>query len=283
MRLRSIEGNRQKLDGGAMFGNCPKTMWERWAPPDAQNRISLACRALLVTEDSGRNVLLETGIGTFFPPKLRERYGVEETEPVLLRSLEGAGLSPNDVDVVVLSHLHFDHAGGVLAPFEEGKAHRLVFPRASYVVSEGAWTRAVHPHARDRASYVPELPGLLEATGKLEIVRGETSSVLGANYTFSFSEGHTPGLMLTRVAGGERPVTFLGDLVPGAPWVHLPITMGYDRYPELLIEEKEAVLSRILAEDGLAFYTHDPSCAASRLSRDEKGKFHATDKLETLS
>ncbi|MFO0644483.1 MAG: MBL fold metallo-hydrolase [Polyangiaceae bacterium] len=283
MKLYSIEGNRQRLDGGSMFGNCPKTMWETWCPPDEKNRISLACRGLLVREPSGRNVLLEAGIGSFFHPKLRERYGVEETESVLLGSLAAVGLTPDDVHVVVLSHLHFDHAGGLLAPFEEGKPHRLAFGKASFVVSKGAWERAKHPHARDKASFIPELQELMEATGRVEVVSGDRSTTLGDAYSFSFSEGHTPGLMLTRVEGGERPVTFLGDLVPGTPWVHLPITMGYDRFPELLIEEKERVLARILAEDGLAFYTHDPKVVASRLTKGEKGKYMPLEPLARLA
>lgn len=284
MQLHAIEGNRQRLDGGAMFGNCPKSMWETWCPPDEKNRISLACRGLLVREDGGRNVLLETGIGSFFPPKLRERYGVEEEQSVLLESLAALGLRESDIDVIVLSHLHFDHAGGLLAPWQEATPHRLAFSKASYVVSERAWERAKNPHPRDKASYVPELQTLMEATGRVEIVGGgETSRLLGPSYTFSYSEGHTPGLMLTRVEGGERPVTFLGDLVPGTPWVNLPITMGYDRYPELLIDEKTAILGRILDEDGLAFYTHDPKFCASRLTRDEKGKMMATDKRATLA
>ena len=122
----------------------------------------------------------------------------------------------------------------------------------------------------------------MEATSRVEVVTGETSATLGEGYSFSFSEGHTPGLMLTRVSGGERPITFLGDLVPGVPWVHLPITMGYDRYPELLIDEKERILGQILAEDGLAFYTHDPAVVASRLGRDEKGKISAVERRARL-
>src|SRR3954462_2214345 len=108
MKLFSVEGNGQRLDGGAMFGNCPRPVWERWAPPDERNRIRLACRALLVRESSGRHVLLEAGIGTFFEPKLRERYGVEEARPVLLDELGKLGVQPDDVDVIVLSHMHFD-------------------------------------------------------------------------------------------------------------------------------------------------------------------------------
>jgi glyoxylase-like metal-dependent hydrolase (beta-lactamase superfamily II) len=273
MKIFPVEGNTQRLDGGAMFGNCPKAVWQKWATPDEKNRITLACRALLVRE-AHRNVLLETGIGAFFEPKLRERFGVQEDRHVLVDSLAKVGVAPEDVDVVVLSHLHFDHAGGLLEPWREGASLRLAFPNASYVVSEGAWNRAKNPHARDRASFIPELQGLLEATGRLEIVKGDRSAILGDAYSFTYSEGHTPGLMLTRVEGSsDGPVTFLGDLVPGAAWVHLPITMGYDRYPELLIDEKKALLERIVAENGWAFFTHDPKIAAARITRGADGRY----------
>ncbi|MGB1698362.1 MAG: MBL fold metallo-hydrolase, partial [Nannocystaceae bacterium] len=232
MRLYSIEGNTQKLDGGAMFGNCPRALWSRWCPPDELNRIPLACRAMLVIEDSGRVVLFEAGIGAFFEPKLRDRYGVQESEHVLLRSLAARGVSPDDIDVIVLSHLHFDHAGGLLQPYEADAPLRLAFPNARFVVGEEAWQRALTPHPRDRASFIPELPGLLEASAGLERVQGARSDTLGDGYTMHSSHGHTPGLMLTEVATPRGPVTFMGDLIPGTPWVHLPITMGYDRYPE---------------------------------------------------
>src|SRR5687768_11609463 len=127
MKLWSIIGNSQKLDGGAMFGNAPRAMWAKWLEPDAENRIPLACRALLVEGLNGRRVLFETGIGAFFEPKLRERYGVVEDRHVLLDSLANAGFSDADIDAVVLSHLHFDHAGGLLAPWEAGKPARLLF------------------------------------------------------------------------------------------------------------------------------------------------------------
>ena len=275
MRLDSVDGNTQRLDGGAMFGNVPRALWQRWCPPDEQNRILLACRCLLVREDSGRTILLEAGIGAFFEPKLRERFGVVEPEHILLRSLEGLGVQPADIDVVVLSHLHFDHAGGLLTAWSEGQAPALVFPNARYVVGEEAWQRAVHPHARDRASFIPGLVEQIEATGRLERVTGDRSTTLGPGYSFTVSHGHTPGLLLTRVETPRGPITFMGDLVPGTPWVHLPITMGYDRYPELLIDEKQALLTQILADDGYLFYTHDPGVAASKLGRDAAGKFSA--------
>ena len=124
MKLWSVLGNSQKLDGGAMFGNAPRAMWAKWAMPDDANRIPLACRALLASPLNGKTVLFETGIGAFFPPALRERYGVVEERHVLLESLRAAGFEHGDVDVVVLSHLHFDHAGGLLAPGPVGRPPR---------------------------------------------------------------------------------------------------------------------------------------------------------------
>lgn len=283
MLVHSVEGNTQKLDGGSMFGNCPRAVWERWAPPDAQHRIDLACRSLLV-RDGNRTILLETGIGAFFEPKLRERFGVQEREHVLLRSLNELGVAPQDVDVIVLSHLHFDHAGGLLEPWDETQGKlELAFPNAAYVIGQAAWDRAKRPHPRDRASFIPGLCDALEATFRVERVTGERSDTLGDRFSFSYSEGHTPGLMLTRVETEHGPVTFMGDLIPGVPWVHLPITMGYDRYPERLIDEKQAMLERVVAEDGWAFFTHDPNIAAAKITRDQRGKFTIVDPLETLA
>ncbi len=286
MQLHALDGNTQRLDGGAMFGNCPRVVWERWAPPDDQHRIDLACRCMLVRE-AGRTVLLEAGIGAFFEPKLRERFGVQESEHVLLRSLAALGLAPADIDVIVLSHLHFDHAGGLLEAWRPdvpaGKP-TLAFPNAHYVIGEQAWARAKAPHARDRASFIAGLCEAIEATGRLErIAPGARSQRLGDAYSFTTSDGHTPGLMLTRVESPRGPVTFMGDLIPGTPWVHLPITMGYDRYPELLIDEKQAMLERVVAERGWAFYTHDPKIAASRVERDASGRFVPVDPQATLA
>ena len=143
------------------------------------------------------------------------------------------------------------------------------------MVSREGWARATAPHPRDRASFIPQLPGLLEGTGRLEIVDGDASTTLGKGYRFTYSHGHTPGLMLTTIAGPRGPVTFTGDLAPGAPWVHLPITMGYDRYPERLIDEKRALLERIHAEDGWMFFTHDAEVAAAKVAVDERGRFKA--------
>jgi glyoxylase-like metal-dependent hydrolase (beta-lactamase superfamily II) len=292
-RIWSIEGNRQKLDGGAMFGNAPRPVWERWSPPDDRHRIDLACRSLLVQEPD-RWILFEAGIGAFFSPELRDRYGVVEDRHVLLDSLRAAGLEDEDIDVVVLSHLHFDHAGGLLAAWEEGAPPRLLFPRARYVVGRTAWERARAPHPRDRASFVPALNALLEASGRLEVVDGEISEVLGPEYRFHLSEGHTPGLLATEIPGhdlpgpgggahGGGPIVFASDLIPGRPWVHLPITMGYDRFPERLIDEKRVLLEGLLAHHGRLFFTHDPGCALATVTRDDKGRFGTTDERPTVA
>lgn len=280
MKLWSIRGNTQRLDGGAMFGNAPRAVWEKWAVPDELNRIELACRALLASPLEGRTVLFETGIGAFFEPRLRERYGVQENQHVLIDSLREAGFEHEDIDVVVLSHLHFDHAGGLLAPWVEGRAPELLFPNATFVVGAEHWQRALQPHPRDRASFIPELPALLEQSGRLEVVQGEYSRVLGRSVRFSFSDGHTPGLMLAEIVGqpgrdgrAHGGVVFCADLVPGRSWVHVPITMGYDRNAELLIDEKKQFLEDKLARNVHLFFTHDPQVALAQLQRDDKGRF----------
>ncbi|MBW3550684.1 MAG: MBL fold metallo-hydrolase, partial [Proteobacteria bacterium] len=151
------------------------------------------------------------------------------------------------------------------------------------------WQRATGPHPRDRASFIPELPGLLEASGRLELVDGAHSQALGDSVHFHYSHGHTPGLMLAEIAGPERVggqshggVVFCADLIPGRPWVHVPITMGYDRNAELLIDEKKAFLADKLARKVHLFFTHDPGCALAQVTQDEKGRFGTTHEVAEL-
>ena len=161
MEIISLEGNTQMLDGGAMFGNAPKAMWESWIQSDNLNRIPLACRSLLVKNKDGKNFLFEAGVGAFFEPKLKDRYGIVETEHILLQSLQKVNLSHEDIDAVILSHLHFDHAGGILTPYGQGET-KLLFPKAKFYVGKEHWERAINPHPRDKASFVPLLNNLLE-------------------------------------------------------------------------------------------------------------------------
>lgn len=281
VRLWSLAGNRQKLDGGAMFGNAPRAMWAKWVAVESDNRIDLACRALLAEGLNGKRVLFETGIGAFFDPKLRERYGVTEDRHVLLDSLAALGLSDADIDVVVLSHLHFDHAGGLLAAWQPGAVPRLLFPNATFVVSRRGFERACAPHARDRASFIAELPALLRDSGRLELVDSTITPALGETVHFHFSDGHTPGLMMAELSGAPGLV-FCADLIPGKPWVHVPVTMGYDRNAELLIDEKQAFLQAMLSRGTRLFFTHDPDCAMATLQRDDKQRFTVVDEHRNL-
>ena len=278
LRLWSIAGNNLRLDGGAMFGNVPRAMWSHWYEPDEHHRIAMTSRALLVKGIEGKTVLFETGIGAFFDPKLKDRYGVLDDGHVLLDSLAELGLSHEDIDLVVLSHMHFDHAGGLLSEWREGRETELLFPNAQFLVGADHWARATNGHPRDRASFLPHLNSLLEQSERLHLVQGDRHELLGDAVRFHYSHGHTPGLMLSEIrspSGGG--VVFCADLMPGTAWVHLPVTMGYDRYPELLIEEKTDFLADMQSRNISLYFTHDPVCALAGIGKDEKGRYQAVD------
>lgn len=274
MELIAIEGNSQKLDGGAMYGNAPRELWKRWSTPDETNRITLACRALLLKTDDGKNILFETGAGAFFDDAMKARYGIEGKHNLLIGNLEKVGISPDKIDTIILSHLHFDHLGGLVNAYGEGEP-RLMFPNARFYVSSKQWERANNPHPRDKASYIRFINTLLEKSGRLVIVGKNDTDILGPAIEFIFSDGHTPGLMMSRIKLDSGPLLFVSDLIPAAPWVNPSLSMGYDRYPELLIDEKSAILQKMHDENGKLFFTHDPQIICGKVARDEKGKWTA--------
>lgn len=281
-KISAILGNSQKLDGGSMFGNAPRPVWEKWIPADNLGRIPLACRALLV-EHNNHKILFETGIGAFFEPKMAERFGVQDPEKHrLLENLKNLNVSAEDIDFVVLSHLHFDHAGGLLPTFAEMQSgnSKLAFPNATIVTSRKAYERALHPHSRDKASFIPELMARLK-TAPLKLIDDPSKEVLfDGRLSFYESNGHTPGQLHSCFRGDRESVFFCADLIPGRPWVHLPITMGYDRYPELLIDEKETLYKNSDLNKTYFFFTHDSEVAMAKINRDEKNKYIATNSVE---
>ncbi len=250
-----------------MFGNAPRPVWEKWVPPDSLGRIPLACRCLLIEFD-GHKILCETGIGAFFEPKMAERFGVQTPDRhLLLENLNAAGHSPESITHVILSHLHFDHAGGLLPTYNEIQAGNdgLVFSNAKFVVGEDAWQRALQPHARDKASFIPGLTDKLLKSGRLVRLGHDATPAELKDFEFIRSDGHTPGQMHTLFKGDQGKVFFCGDLIPGRAWVHIPITMGYDRFPEKVIDEKTEVYKRAVSEDWLLFFTHDNAVAAAHV------------------
>ena len=280
IKFSTILGNSQKLDGGAMFGNAPKALWSRWTAADDRNRINLACRGLLV-ETNKSKILFETGVGAFMDPKLKDRYGIQESNHLLLESLQCLDLTHHDITHVVLSHLHFDHAGGLLSKWEKNKEPELLFPNAHFYVSANAWQRANNPHDRDRTSFVQLLNQKLEESKRLITLNGhDILKIDDLEINFFESHGHTPGMICSDLRWEKWRLVFVADLIPGIHWVHLPITMGYDRFSEELVNEKQILLSSIVKDNAWVFYTHDFEIALSKIAYDtQKQKFHSLDTI----
>ncbi len=273
IEFAALKGNSLRLDGGAMFGNAPKSLWHRWIDVDENNLIPIGSRALLL-KTSDDVVLFETGAGAYLSPEMKKRFHVVESDHVLLTSLKVQGLEHRDITHVILSHLHFDHAGGLLRAWEQGNDQlELLFPNAQYMVGKHNFERSATPHFRDRASFIPGLTDLLKDSHRLiQVADGDILDVGNITIEFIESSGHTPGMMMSYIQTPGDKILFAGDLAPGHAWINLPITMGYDRFPEGLIDEKQQVLQRVYKEDAWIFYTHDHLYAVSKLRLDEKKK-----------
>ena len=271
-RLTMLNGGNFRLDGGAMHGVVPKTLWSKLVSCDALNRCEYATRCLLI-EVAGKRVLVETGNGDKFSPKLKEIYGIDHDRSIG-DALREAGLSPDDIDFVVMSHLHFDHSGGATRFSTSGKGLAPVFGRARHVVQRREWEDATHPHERNRASYLQENIGPLGESGLLQLVDGETEIVPGVRVIPT--PGHTAGHQSVLIGAwdpGAPKALFLGDVVPTAVHVKLPWVMSYDLDPARTVETKSALFKRAVMEDWLLVWGHDKDHAGGRLGVDKEGAF----------
>jgi glyoxylase-like metal-dependent hydrolase (beta-lactamase superfamily II) len=268
-RVTSLNGGNFRLDGGAMHGVVPKTLWSKLVSCDALNRCEYSTRCLLV-ESGGKRVLVETGNGDKFPAKLKDIYGIDHDRSVA-HALREAGVQPDDIDVVVMTHMHFDHSGGTTQLTASG-AMEPVFRRARHVVQRREWEDANHPHERNRASYLPENVTPLAEAGLLQLVDGEAEIAPGVRVVPT--PGHTAGHQSVLIGAPDGPkVLFLGDVVPTAVHVRLPWVMGYDLEPARTMETKRALFTRALEEDWLLVWGHDKDHVAGRLGVDKDGAF----------
>lgn len=260
--LHTIEAGALWLDGGAMFGSVPKPLWSRTNPPDERNRIRLAMRCLLLV-GHGRKVLVDVGLGDKNDAKFRDIFRVED-EPTLERSLAYAGHPIETITDVVLTHLHFDHAGG--STRREGD--RLVprVPGARWYVQRRNWDNAHAPNPRERASYLRENFVPLHEAGVLEFWDGPGRPWPGVEILTA--EGHTRGQQLVRVEGGGQAVYYVADLIPTAAHVRVPFVMGYDMAVIETMAEKAALLERAAAENAWVCLEHDPETAFARPTRE---------------
>ncbi len=258
-KVHPLETGFLWLDGGAMFGSVPRPLWSRHHPPDERNRIRLATRCLLL-EGRGRRVMVDDGVGDKFPPKLADIYRVEHQEQSLERSLGALGLSVADVTDVVLTHLHFDHAGG--STVRIGDRLRPRFPRARYYVQRRNLENARRPNPRERASYLEENFEPLVEAGVLTTWEGAQAPWPGIE-VFT-AEGHTRGQQLLRISGPEGTLYFVADLIPTATHVRIPYVMGYDVAAIETMEEKRSLLARASGEGAWICLEHDPGVAWGR-------------------
>lgn len=265
--LTMLNGGDFRLDGGAMHGVVPKTIWSRLVSCDDRNRCTYTTNCLLV-EIGGQRVLVETGNGDKFPPKEKDIYGIDHDRSIAT-ALSEIGVTPESIDVVVMTHLHFDHAGGATRRRRDGGLEP-VFSRARHVVQRRELDAAHHPHERNRASYLAENFAPLEAAGLLVTVDGEAEIVPGVRVLPT--PGHTPGHQSVLIDGGDgEKALFLGDVVPTSVHVRLPFIMAYDLDVEATLSSKKRLFARAIEEGWIVLWGHDRQ-HGGRLRWDDKGQ-----------
>ena len=275
--LASVDAGRVWMDGGAIFGSVPRPLWEREAPPDPQNRVELALRLLLIVESPpGRRILVDTGMGDKLSATMADRLRVTPPDGGLYGAVRRAGVDPEAITDVILTHLHFDHAGGAVTRDGSGRCVPT-FPNATYHLQRRALKWAGHAPEKDRRSFHDEDYRCLAERGQLHLLDGPQELFEGVDLVIS--EGHTVGLQLPLIDGGDDgKLLFCGDIIPTRAHLRLPWIMAYDLFPLTTLEEKRLLLAQGLAEGWTLFFEHDPNVAAVGL-REEAGVVVAGDEV----
>ena len=265
-KISILETGTLMLDGGAMMGSVPKVLWEKTNPPDHLNRIKLAMRCLLL--DDGENiVLIETGIGDKYDDNFKKMFQIDQANTALSDTLSDCGYSNENITHVILTHLHFDHAGGATIVDNSGKI-KPAFPNAKYYISKDNWIAGNNPNPKDRASYLKENFLPLEGFGMLEII-SENEIILDGVSTYVVN-GHTEGQQLVKVDGEGESIVFCSDLIPLKSHLRIPWIMGYDLNASLTMKEKEAFLDKAAKDNWILFFYHDPDTVAVKIKKDNK-------------
>ncbi|MGI9037444.1 MAG: MBL fold metallo-hydrolase [Gemmatimonadota bacterium] len=277
LSITTIDAGQLWLDGGAMFGVVPKPLWSRRTSPDERNRIPLAMRCLLV-ETADAKVLVDTGVGSKETEKFLEIYRVDNAgSPTRLEdSLRAEGVEPDDIDIVLSTHLHFDHAGGNTTRNPAGEIVPA-FPNAAYYIRRGEWDFAHLDNERVKASYLPENYAPLERDDRVRFIEDDGEIVPGVRVLRS--AGHTPWHQSVLIGGGDRRLLYLADLIPTRAHLPLPWIMGYDIEPLVTLESKRRILARALEEDWMLGFEHDPETAWARVVASGSGRLELIDEV----
>jgi glyoxylase-like metal-dependent hydrolase (beta-lactamase superfamily II) len=279
IELTPIEAGRFLLDGGAMFGVVPKTLWSRQIPADDKNRIPMAMRCLLVrSQKTGKTYLIDNGSGHKFNEKMAKIYGLDYEHSDLISSLEKASVSPDEITDMVFSHLHFDHCGGTTRYDESGNLEE-VFSKATYHVNKRHWKTATNPNARETASFFPENITPIKESGRLNLVDDYHEFEEGFN-TMPM-DGHTEGQQLPVFTNGQQTIVYAADLFPTFAHIPLPWVMGYDMAPVQTLKEKEEFLKKAAEGNWHLFLEHDADHEVVTI-KEENGKY-SMDRSLTLS
>ena len=275
-KLYSIETSEFALDGGAMFGIIPKPLWEKKAPVDEQNRIEMVTRSLLLISDEHK-IIVDSGNGTKWQEKFKDIYKIELENLNLERSLGKYGFTPEDITDVYCTHLHFDHVGGN-TKLVDGKL-KPVFPNATCWIQNENWELANLPSEKDAGSFMSNDWSVLEKNDMIQFVDGRESFLPGIDQLLTY--GHTTGMMHPIIGDSSQKLIYMADLIPMAAHIPLPWVMAYDIQPVQTVQEKTEILPRIVDEDWIIFFEHDPVHQASSVQFD--GKHYKLKDVVTIS